>query len=188
MRYVRNRGFLAYRYRKSKFSKNNDHKKLVRFVYNDMPQDQNPKFDYFSIQLLPKVYLIVFHDTCAKMEHAFIAKMAGRSFLVNSDPLPPPIRFFYKENVNFYSGCSFSSDPPRLRANLLFKWSIRRHIPYPYHFHPLPLEFSWGVWPLNFSDFAPKCHPMCPHSYPVCRSLHNIQFQILRHGFLKSFR
>ena len=34
-----------------------------------------------------------------------------RSFLANSDPLPPLVRFLYRENVNFYSGCSFWSDP-----------------------------------------------------------------------------
>jgi hypothetical protein len=149
---------------------------------------KTPNSIIFQFSCFLKFIWLCFMTRVRNWNAHLFAKMAGRSFLVNSDPLPPPIRFFYKENVNFYSGCSFSSDPPRLRANLLFKWSIRRHIPYPYHFHPLPLEFSWGVWPLNFSDFAPKCHPMCPHSYPVCRSLHNIQFQILRHGFLKSFR
>ena len=49
-RYVRNRGFSACRYSEFKFSKNNDHKKWVRFVYNGMPQDRNPKFECFSLR------------------------------------------------------------------------------------------------------------------------------------------
>ena len=51
-RYVRNRGFSACRYSESKFSKNNDHKKWVRFVYNGMPQDRNPKFEYFYLRTM----------------------------------------------------------------------------------------------------------------------------------------
>ena len=47
----------------SNFSKNNDHKKWVRFVYNGMPQDRNSKFKFKPRTTCGQNLVVVTHAT-----------------------------------------------------------------------------------------------------------------------------